>query len=243
MKKFLFIFGWVIFWMSAGVPLQANIQNTIEEKMHSSQKAHRHKLALVELEFRFIKEMYYERNVRFHPGEKIKILTDVQHQTRRCRGVLLDDLTWVLTPATCVAEKSGFELKKVKLALANGKKGCGSKTTVQVSGEISRVRVASELVSGLVGVPAASISPTKTLREVYGSDLSLQLMDFLITGGVFSPRAARWSPNPQKPRLQVGDPFFYQGKLVALVRRVPVKIPWDLFSGVNEDFLSVLRTP
>lgn len=197
------------------------------------------KAAEVSLSFDWEKKVYLSDMVRRRrPGFK-DVLVKVEHKSTQCKGVLLSGANRVVTPASCAKSKKDFELKQVRLAFANGKKGVASAGSVTVDGDFAQIAASSALTQGLEGARVAAVPEGQSLKETFGDGVSRELFQFFVSRGVVSARAGRLSGT--KKTLKVGDPFFYQGKLVALVSNVPNRLPVSLFGGVSEDSLAVFR--
>lgn len=212
-----------------------NMQTQVERTVAQVQLA---RAARVQLDFEWKKQEYLERRVRFRPGKKIRVAYPAEYKTIRCTGVLLNN-SRVATPSSCTEYKDGFELQKVTLTFSNGKKAVGLAQSVRVNGDIAQITVASSVTQGLAGLEPARIAKDRSLQDVYGDKFTSGLQQFLLARGVVSPRAARF--NKRKTSLEKGEPFIWNGKLVALFNRVPKRLPVSLFGQISEDFLSVFR--
>lgn len=205
-----------------------------------AEKKHRMQTSVVNLNFRWEKEVYLSDFVsRRRPGFKDTFIQRKQKNTS-CRGVLVEGGRRVLTPVQCAQAPEGFTLKSVTLLFSNGQKGLGSKRTVSMNGELAEIWVSPQVTKGLKGVPLATVAPGESLADAFGNSVLDELLQFFISRGVVSGRANRITGT--KNTLQVGDPFFYQGKVVALVREVPSRLPVSFWGGVSEKPLTLLRT-
>ena len=217
-----------------------NLKPAVERAAISAEKKHRMQSAVVDLNFQWGKDVYLSDMVsRRRPGFKDVMVRKEQKNTF-CRGVLTAGNRRVLTPSRCAQAPEGFSLKEVRLSFANGRKGIGTPESVNVNGEVAEVLVSSQLTAGLHGVYLGAVPPGKTLADTFGREILDELLQFFISRGVVSARANRIVG--MKNTLQVGDPFFYQGKLVALVREVPSRLPVSFWGGVSEKPLVLLRT-
>lgn len=209
-------------------------ENLKAQKNHSA--ARQNKSAVVSLSFDWEKPVYLSDMVRRRRAGFKDTLVSVKRKTTRCKGVLLErDLA--VTPARCARGKDGFKLKQVNLSFANGKKGVEAGQSVCVKGKFAQIRVAPALTEGLNGVQPAGVPDGRSLKETFGSGISGELYGFFMDRGVVSQRAGRLTG--VKNTLQMGEPFFYEGKLLALVSEVPSRLPVSLFGGVSEDALAV----
>lgn len=224
-------------WVFAALPAlcQPAVTTKVQRGVAQRQMVHS---ASVQLNFSWKKQEFLERRVRFHPGKKIRVPYPAEYKTTQCMGVLLNT-SKVATPATCAKDGNGFELEKVTLTFTNGKQAVGTAKNVQINGEIAQISVAASVINGLEGLEAYPVCAGKTLQDVYGSSLAADLQQFLLEHGVISPRASRVTG--RKVSLQKGEPFVWEGKLVALVSRVPSRLPTALFGQMSEDFLAVFR--
>lgn len=212
------------------------VRRSVAKAEKTSRRA---KAAAVSLNFDWEKKVYlFDMVHRRRPGVK-NVLVNVEKKSTQCQGVLLAGTNRVVTPVSCAKGKKGFELKRVNLAFANGQKGTGTAGAVSVNGDFAFVAVSSALTRGIEGAQVAAVPEGQSLKETFGDGVSRELALFFINRGVVSARANRLSG--AKKTLKVGDPFFYQGKLVALVSDVPSRLPVSLFGGVSEDSLAVFR--
>lgn len=196
--------------------------------------------ATVDIAVSWEKKDYYERRVRFHPGKKIRFVKNTEEKTTRCQGVLLEGQNRVLTLASCVKAQDGFEMTGVELSFSNGRRGTGSPRTVSVKDHLAYLRVSEDLTRGVRGLTAAYIPEGKTLADVYGEDFSQRLFSYFVNKGVTSPKG-RLLGGRKQVTLRPGEPFMYEGKLVALFKEVPSKLPLSWRGEVAENALAVLR--
>lgn len=204
-----------------------------------AQKAHRQEQALATVSFDWEKNLYLSDKIRRRRPGFQDVLLKTERQTTVCRGVLAAGTRRVVTPASCAKAPDGFQLKQVRVHLANGRKGRGTANSVAVSGDFAGVLVSSQLTAGIQGVPLAAVPEGKSLYDVFGRGVQQQLLEFFVNRGVVSARANRLTG--VKNTLQKGEPFFYQGQLVALVEEVPNRLPVSFWGGISEDSLSIFR--
>ena len=123
------------------------------------------------------------------------------------------------------------------MSFANGKKGAETEKSVSVNGKFARVDVSAALTEGLETAQPAGVPAGRSLKETFGGGIAGELYGFFMDRGVVSKRANRITG--VKNTLKVGEPFFYEGKLLALVSDVPSRLPVSFFGGVSEDALAV----
>ena len=219
----------------------AGMLPALTRQVVAAEKLHRQEQAAATLVFEWEKPVYLSDTVRRprRPGFR-DVLVKTERQTTACRGVLLAGENRILTTASCAQAPSGFSLKKVRVQLANGRRGSGLAGSVSINGNFAGVAVSSRLTEGLQGVPVAAVPEGETLYEVFGKGVQQKLLEFFVNRGVVSPRASRLAG--VKNTLQKGEPFFYQGKVVALVNEVPRRLPVSFWGGVSEEHLAVFHT-
>ncbi len=223
--------------LSAQTP--AGVQPALERAALQARQNYRQFRPVAEISFEWTKPVYLSDMVhRRRPGFR-ETLIDVKHKTTHCRGVLGEGTSRVFTPSVCLRAPKGYTLKQMRLRFANGKTGTGSARSVQVKGDLAEIVVSADLTEGIKGAPLAAVAEGKTLREAYGAGVQNALVQFFMSRGVISARSSRLTG--VKNTLRVGDPFYYNGKLVALVNRVPSRLPVSLWGGVSEDGLSLVR--
>lgn len=216
-----------------------NLKPAVERAVISAEKKHRMQSAVVDLIFQWEKAVYLSDMVsRRRPGFKDALIQSKQKATS-CRGVLAEGERRVLVPAACLQAADGFSLKGVRLTFSNGKRGKGTEKSVFVYGDLAEIRVSARLTEGLTGVPLGSVPHGQTLAETFGNDILDELLHFFVSRGVVSNRANRITGTENK--LQVGDPFFYGGKLVALVQEVPARLPISPSGRIAETSFSLVR--
>ena len=217
----------------------ASFAPAISRAVFKASQEHRLKSAVVDLEFLWSKKVYLSDMVsRRRTGWK-DTLIEVKQENTRCRGVLVEGTQRVLTPAVCAKAPAGFSLQSVRLRFANGSQGTGNQNSVSVKGDFAEILVSKKLTAGITGVSLAEVPEGQTLAETFGSGILDELLQFFVSRGVVSRRANRITG--VKNTLQVGDPFFYNGELVALVREVPAQLPVSFWGGVSEKGLALLR--
>ena len=208
--------------------------------VRASKKAQQNKYAQVNLSFEWEKKIWLSDMVhRRRPGFRDVVL-QVEKDSKRCMGVLLAGQQRVVTAASCAQGKKGFELKEISLGFANGKKGNISADFVQIKQGVAHVTVSRELTEGIEGAAFEQVPQGHSLREYFGSSVLTELSQFFISKGVLSPKARGF--NRERLTLKQGEPFFYRGKVVALVNSVPTRLPIAFPGRISEENLVLLRS-
>ncbi len=213
-------------------PIRAQVQRTVAQAqlVHGSR---------VEIKFNWKKQNFLHRRVRFHRGQTLHLPYPAQYKTTRCAGVLLSG-SRVATAVSCLHDAKGFKLQQITLSFSNGKEARIAADQVVVNGDIAQIAVDPVLTRGLAGAETAAVSAGRSLQDVYGKEFASALQNFLISHGVVSARAARMTG--RKASIEKGEPFFFNGKLVAVFNSVPTRLPVALFGQISEDFLAVFRS-
>ncbi len=174
-------------------------------------------------------------------GCKDQVLSYKQ-QTNTCRGTLSQGGKRVYMTADCVVE-SGYNLSSISLQFANGKVAKGTGQAVVVNEDAAYALVKEDVTRGLHGLAFATIPQGQSLQETFGEKMTHFLADFFRKKGVSSRRLCRigGSVGKGKTTLRVGEPVVYQGKVVALVKEVPSRLP-RLSGKVSENALAVIRS-
>lgn len=235
MKKIYAVFLIPLLCMLSVCSFAQDVSKNVQRKVTQAQLA---KSAQVELKLAWKKQDYLERRVRFHPGRKIRVSYPAQYKTTQCAGVLLTQAR-VATAASCLQDGDGFQLEQITLTFSNGKSGSVLAPSVRVTDGIAHITVDPALTEGLMGMEVASVPNGSSLQDVYGKDFSSALQNFLISRGVVSDRASRLTG--RKASIKKGEPFFWNGKLVAVFNKVPRRLPTALFGQISEDFLAVFH--
>ena len=225
-----------LLFVSAVAFCNTNLYTKTERQVSAARLTH---AARVEIGVKWKKEEAY-RVRRHRPG---RFRYDTKYRTSykntSCVGVLLNN-GYVVTSSSCIRRHSGFRVDEVVLSFSNGKTATVKGRKVRTKGEIAQIQVESSVTQGIIGMEVVSIQEGTSLQDVYGKDFAYALQQFLVSRGVVSPRAARMMG--RKPNLQVGEPVFWKGKLVALFNSVPRRLPVALFGQISEDYLSVFRS-
>lgn len=176
------------------------------------------------------------------PRVKDSVISVKRKQTY-CKGTLLQDGEHVLIPAVC-AHKNKYHLDQVTLKFANGYVAQGSAQVLRTKEDIAVITVNAQATQGLRGLPVAAIPSGQTLQETFGESMKDWLLQFFHRKGIPS-RSRRCGRHRYRtrsnPSLQVGDPVIYNGKLVALVQKIPHVYRDNVFGGVTEKYLALVR--
>lgn len=165
-----------------------------------------------------------------------------KQKTNTCRGTLSQSGKRVYMTADCVTE-SGYNLSSVSLQFANGKVAKGTGQSVVVEEDTAYALVKEDVTRGLHGLVFATIPQGQSLQETFGKKMTYFLADFFRQKGVSSRRLCRMGSSLGRGNitLRVGEPVIYQGKVVALVKDVPSRLP-RLSGKVSENALAVIRS-
>lgn len=176
------------------------------------------------------------------PRVKDSVISVKRKQTH-CKGTLLQDGEHVLIPSVC-AHKNKYHLDQVTLKFANGYVAQGSAQVLSTKEDITVITVDAQATQGLRGLPVASIPYGQTLQETFGKSMTNWLLQFFHRKGIPS-RSCRCGLHRYRtrsnPSLQVGDPVIYNGKLIALVQKIPHVYRDNVFGGVTEKYLALVR--
>jgi len=202
-------------------PLYAKqLQPEVSEQ--NVRQAVRFEQAKVQLTFTWEREVRVRdlmlRPARHKAGDTV---VRVDHETTSCQGVLLEGNTHVAVPAVC-AERAGSSLQNIHLAFINGRQTDVTPHSISVRGELDYISLPAQAAGTLRGLAVSAVRPGQSLQEKFGSDMTLALHRFFTSFGVaFEKRVVQIGNFSPKKRLQVGEPLFFEGKLVALVKHVP----------------------
>ena len=226
-------------WTVGGAYAAAVEEPSLARALVQAQQEYRQRAVTAELSFGWKKNVYVSDLVHRHRPGFQDVLVRVQRKTTSCRGVWVAAAGRVWVPRTCVQAPRGYSLERVKVTFANGRSGTGTAQSVAVKGELGEVRVAADLTRQLPSVPVVRVPAGKTLKDVLGGGVDRALMDFYLSRGVLSPRANRLMGT--KNTLRLGEPFFYRGQLVGLVKQVPRRLPVSVWGGLSHRQLVLFR--
>ncbi len=216
-----------------------DLERSITQQLVSQQ-------ARVQIQLDWEKEIRM-RDVMFRhprPGVGNPVL-QVKQRTTSCQGMLLEGNRRVALPAVCLKEDD-FTLKAVHLTFSNQRKASGTGRAVYVQKDIGYVLVKENVTQGLRGIAVASVQEGKTLQEMYGESMTNALHQFFASFGVrfHAVRCRIGRPvarERSRSHLKIGEPVIFKGKLVALVKEVPL---WygSMFGGISESAFAIFRT-
>ena len=172
------------------------------------------------------------------PARKEQVI-QVKQKDTVCRGILAQQGSQVLMPAACLKEGK-FQLDNFTLQFNNGQSAFKLPGDVEIKGEIAWVPVSTRLTAGSPSAAIANIPRGKTLQDNYGAEMTSHLRSFFHARNVRVLARTRPGMNVSRPLLKVGDALIYQGKVVALVKKV-VSSYSSSFGGVSESAFAVIR--
>lgn len=208
---------------------QTNLENVVTRAVVSQTQSHKVKLSFSWEKKKTVYD-YVHRNRRRNQN----VVVSVERETTYCQGTLLTGGTKVITVSDC-AENGSWELKKITFTLANGKTGNLASGQLKKSDEFVSFLIDSSLSNGLQGVNITNIPRAQSLEDTFGSKVQNILYSWFIKHNIFSIR----TPHSGRVTMEKGQPFFLNGKVVALVNKVPRYMPR---SGIiSEGFLTLFR--
>ncbi len=172
------------------------------------------------------------------PARKDQVI-QVKQKDTSCRGVLVKGGERVLMPSSCLNERK-YQLNHLTLHFRNGRSVSKTAAQVQVKEEIAWVEVPVTLTAGAPSVVAAAVPAGQSLQAVYGAEMTSHLRSFFHAKKVGPLSRTRPGPTTGRGLLQVGDALIYQGRVVALVKKV-VSGYATTFGGVSESAFAVVR--
>lgn len=172
------------------------------------------------------------------PARKEQVI-HTKHKYTQCRGVLVDDGTRVLLPASCV-QQGKYRLRQFSLHFSNNRTTFLGGENLQIGDEIAQVQVSHSVTEGVPSLSVGSVPGGRGLQESYGAEMTTQLYSFFHAHNVGPLRRTRPGVTLGHGQLQVGDALIYQGRVVALVKKA-VSSYADGFGGVSENAFAVIR--
>lgn len=141
------------------------------------------------------------------------------YKTTQCRG-WLTQAGVVVTPTTCL-KRFNWELAHITITFVNSSQDKKTIQDVTFRKDIAYIKITPQIIRGINGVTVASISQDKSLKEYFGEDIVKTIFSFFRTKGVNRvPRdIVSEQTNISSSALCLGDGIFYDGKLVALVKK------------------------
>ncbi|MBR4683080.1 MAG: hypothetical protein IKP06_07295 [Elusimicrobiaceae bacterium] len=173
------------------------------------------------------------------PARQEQVIKEKQKDTS-CRGVLVHDGHYVLFPSVCV-EEGKYQLDDLTLHFKNGRRIVIAGEKVKKSGEIIWLPVPADVTLGAPSVQTMPVAAGLSLQEAYGEEMTRHLRLFFHAKNVGPLGRTRIKMSAvERGILQVGDALIYQGKVVALVKKV-VGSYTDRLGGVSESAFAVIR--
>lgn len=171
-----------------------------------------------------------------NPSRNKKIIVSTFHETTTCKGTLLEGGDKVVTISDC-AKDNLFDLKSIDYTLANGKKGHIDVKTgfFQKNSDFFSFEIDSSLSEGLVGAKIGDISPSQLLKDAFGAEIYDALYDWFGKHNISSERRQ----SKRVITMEKGKAFLWNGHVIALVKKVPRKLPKN--ASDLERFLTLFR--
>ena len=173
-----------------------------------------------------------------HPADPNQVIS-VEKALQTCKGVVVSKGARVVVPTVCVM-KGNYTLETVVIHLQTGERVTVAAQAVMTDEDIAWISVRSSAMRSVPYVSFEPVEENKSLQEAYGQDMTRHLQRFFREHGVVEHRRLRPGAVYGEPRLKVGEPLFYKGKLVALVKK-PVRTYGGLFGGVSERAFAIIR--
>lgn len=182
-------------------------------------------------------KVIYARDVMRRPARMGagKTVIGADKQTTSCKGILTQG-NEVITPAVC-AENGKFALKKINLKLANGKTVSYLANALRVKEDVAYIRLSKEDTHGLTGILTAPIKQGQSLSGFIGENA---LVQFFRSNGVPAKARRPGMGRQTRSNLKIGDALFANGRVVALVKKVPHHYR-TLLGGLAEEAFAVIR--
>lgn len=173
-----------------------------------------------------------------HPANPNQVIS-VEKVMQACKGVVVSEGERLIVPAVCVT-KNDYTLETVVIHLQTGARITIAARAVITNEDIAWISVRSPAMRSVPYVAFEPVAQGKSLQEVYGNDMTRHLQKFFHSRGVVERRRLRPGLVYKEPRLKVGEPLFYKGKLVALVKK-QVRTYGGIFGGVSESAFAIIR--
>ena len=163
----------------------------------------------------------------------------VEKTKQACKGVVVSKGTRLIVPAVCVS-KENYVLNKIVIRLKTGDQLIVMPENMMIDKDIAWLSVHAAQTHAVPSVAFEPVGEEKSLQDVYGPDMTKHLKRFFHARGVSEHRRLRPGKVYAPSRLKIGEPLFYKGKLVALVKE-RVSSYGGIFGGVSEDALALIR--
>ncbi|WP_428075160.1 hypothetical protein [Candidatus Avelusimicrobium luingense] len=173
-----------------------------------------------------------------HPADSNQVLS-VETAQKQCLGVLVSKGSQVVLPAVCL-EQGNYQPTRIVMKFKQGNEVSVKADDLVIREDVAWVNVDAALTKQNPYVIFTRTEQGKTLQDKFGEPMSEHLKQFFRKRGVVERRRCRMGMVYSDSRLRVGEPVFYQGKLVALVK-ARTKTYGGLLGGVSESALAVIR--
>ncbi len=182
----------------------------------------------------------HERMLRTprRPADPNQILR-VEHAQKQCRGVLVNKGAQVVVPSVCLAHGE-FAVSQLVLHFANGQEYQTDLRNVALKEDVAWITIDTRVVNGLKSAVIGKVDEGQTLQEMYGEPMTAFLEQWFQAHGVAPKHRYRIGYLHGKPQLEIGEPLFYQGKLVALVKNHAFTYR-NFWGGVSERIFAIVR--
>ena len=173
-----------------------------------------------------------------HKSQEVLI---TKTKNTQCKGILLDNET-VATPEVCTHRK-GWKLEKITLTFANNTEAEKTANNLEIIEDIAYINVADVKEKGVKGLPFSFVPAGEKLLTYFDDqNIKPALSSFLSGKGVikrnyFGGKRYQREVKRHLSKIQLGDAFVYQGRVVALVKK---KINW-YYSLPTEDAFALFR--
>lgn len=163
----------------------------------------------------------------------------ISKSQKQCRGVVVSKGAQVIVPAVCVTDGDA-SLDKMTIHLKTGQTLEIAAPAVAIKEDVAWVSVDPAQLKSVPYVVVMPVSQGQSLQDAFGDKMTDHLRRFFRERGVMEKRHLRPGMVYNASRLQVGEPLFYKGKVVALVK-ARARTYGGLFGGVSESALAIIR--
>ena len=185
----------------------------------------------------------YLREQMFRPPRRpatSNLVLQVEQTQKQCQGVLVNKGKQVVVPSVCLSNGE-FAVTHLVLYFANGKTQQVGLQDVTLKGDIAWIAADTRVVNGLTSAVIGEVRAGETLQEMYGEPMTAFLEQWFRARGVAPKHRYRIGHLHGEPQLEIGEPLFYRGNLVALVKnRVPTYR--NLRGNVSERAFAIVRS-
>lgn len=166
-------------------------------------------------------------------------IISVSRTQKTCQGVVVSNRTRVVVPEVCV-NAGNYALEKVVLRSQTGATLKVAAQDVTIKEDVAWLAVEPAKLGATSFAAFHPVIGSQSLQDAFGQPMTDHLKQFFHARGVVEHRRCRMGLRYSEPRLQLGEPLFYQGKLVALVKE-RVRTYGGFFGGVSESALAIIR--